>query len=558
MSILKSKFSTWLFISIIVSILFGCAGLKLSFESAYTIQDDARQYIFWMQQFKDSSLFQDDLIADYFKSVTPWGFTTSYKIVSYLGLDIFWFNKVSPLVIGLVTTLYCFLVCLEFLPVPLAGFFSCLLLTQNLWMVDDLSSGTPRAFIYCLLLGFIYYFLKQNILASVLFILLQGLFYPQTVLLSAVILVVNLIRTRNRHKIYFWCLFTASIVLSFYAFQTSDFGNVITVGEARLLSEFREGGRSAFFTNSWSKFWLTGRRSGFFPIEWQYVLMCSYGIFIFWIKSFPKTFPLGQKIDRKILILGDMLLASIIMFSLAHLFLFRFHLPGRYSQHTIRIVIALLDGIVLSVAFDFIGRKINYYLKKYQNIFKVVALIILCALLLYPTYAVQSYPHRLNYVTGKDPQLYKFLQQQPKDSMIASLSEAADFIPSLTARSVLVAKEYAIPYHQGYYGQFRERVKDLIAAQYSVDITTIHNFIDKYNVDFWLLEKDAFKIKYLTNNQWLMQFQSATTEAIKILERNQQPLLQQISDRCTVFKEENLNILSAKCIMQLKIKPRFM
>ena len=66
MSILKSKFSTWLFISIIVSILFGCAGLKLSFESAYTIQDDARQYIFWMQQFKDSSLFQDDLIADYF------------------------------------------------------------------------------------------------------------------------------------------------------------------------------------------------------------------------------------------------------------------------------------------------------------------------------------------------------------------------------------------------------------------------------------------------------------------------------------------------------------
>ena len=552
MSILKSKFSTWLLISIIVSILFSCAGLKLSFESAYTIQDDARQHIFWMQQFRDSSLFPDDLIANYFKSVAPWGFTTLYKIISYLGIDIFWFNKVSPLLIGIVTTIYCFLVCLEFIPAPLAGFFSCLLLNQNLWMVDDLSSGTPRAFIYCLLLGFIYYFLKENIFGSVLFILLQGLFYPQAVLLSAVILVINLIRSKNRTRIYFWCLFTASVVLSFYAFQTSDFGNVITVSEAKLLSEFAEGGRSAFFTDSWSKFWLTGRRSGFFPIEWQYVLMCSYGIFILWIRSFPKTLPLGQKIDRKILIIGDMLLASIVMFALAHLFLFRFHLPGRYSQHTIRIVIALLDGIVLSVAFDFITRKINYYLKKYRNVYKSAILMILCVLLLYPTYAVQSYSHRLGYFTGKHPQLYKFLQQQPKDSMIASLSEAADFIPSFTARSVLVAKEYAIPYHQGYYEQFRKRVEDLITAQYSVDITIIRNFLREYDIDLWLLDKKSFRVEYLKNNQWLMQFQSATTEAIKILERNQQPLLQRISDRCTVFKQENINILSAKCIMQLK------
>ncbi len=542
----NQKLTLWLILSIIVSILFSCNGLKLNFESIYTIQDDARQHIFWMQQFQDRDLFTNDLIANYFKSVSPWGFATLYKIVNYLGIDIFWFNKVSPLIIGIFTTIYCFLVCLEFIPVPLSGFFSSLLLNQNLWMVDDLSSGTPRAFIYFFLLAFIYYFLRHNVLLAVCFILLQGLFYPPSVLLSTVILLINYLRNKKRSNIYFWCLLAATVVISFYWFKTADFGDIITVKQAKLLPEFGDGGRSAFFVNSWSKFWLTGRRSGFFPIEWQYILMCSYGVFILWIRHFPKIFPLAQKIDRKILIIIDILLASAILFVLAHLFLFRLHLPGRYTQHNIRIIIALLDGIVLSIIFDFISRKINSYLKRYCNI---LILIILSFLLLYPTYAVQSYPERLGYVTQDSPELYQFLQQQPKNSVIASLSEEADFIPSFTARSVLVAREYAIPYHQGYYGQFRQRIQDLITAQYSVNSKPVRDFISKYNISLWLLDNNTFKIEYINSNQWLMQFRSATKEAIDTLRTNQQPFLQKERDRCTVFKQQNLYVLSAKCIM---------
>ncbi len=564
--ILKSKFHVWLILSILVAILFGCAGLKFSFESVYTIQDDARQHIFWMQQFRDSELFQNDLIAEYFKSVSPWGFTALYKIINFLGIDIFWFNKISPLLIGIVTTIYCFLVCVELIPVPIAGFFSSLLLNQNLWMLDDLSSGTPRAFIYVLLLAFIYYLLKENTLLAALIIFLQGLFYPQAVLLSVMILLINCIRVRKIKTIHFWCLLTATIVLGFYAFKISDFGNIISVNQAQGLPEFYEGGRSTFFHESWIKFWLTGRRSGLFPIEWQYILMSSYGIFILWLPAFPKTFPLTQKLNSKILILKDILLASIIMFILAHLLLFQLHLPGRYTQHTIRIIIALVDGIVISIVINAISRKINQALKGSYNLCKIAVLALLICLLLYPTYAVQSYPRRLGYFTGNSPQLYQFLEQQPKDSLIASLSQEADFIPSLTGRSVLVAREYAIPYHQGYYRKFRHRVQDLITAQYSLDITTIRNFIQKYNIDLWLLDKNAFEVEYLSSNSWLMQFEKVTNKAINILEKNQQPLLQKsldmtegmlidsmgnqvILDRCTVFNQDNLVLLSAKCLL---------
>ncbi|MDJ0744739.1 MAG: hypothetical protein QNJ32_15445 [Xenococcaceae cyanobacterium MO_167.B27] len=554
MSILKSKFYAWLILSIIVSILFSCAGLKLSFQSIYTIQDDARQHIFWMQQFSERDLFQGDLIGNYFKSVSPWGFTTLYKLVNHLGIDIFWFNKISPLLIGIATTIYCFIVCLEFIPVPLAGFFSSLLLNQNLWMVDDLSSGTPRAFIYPLLLAFIYYLLKQKTFLCVSAILLQGLFYPPAVLLSATILLINFLRKRTAKTIYLYGWLTAIIILSFYAFKTSDFGEIITVSQAKLLPEFSATGRSAFFTDSWSEFWLTARRSGLFPIEWQYSLMCSYGLLVLWLPSLPKIFPLGQKINRKLLILGDVFLASVIMFILAHVFLFRLHLPGRYTQHSIRIIIALLDGIVLSIVFNYAARKINYYFKSYHTLYKTVILILLTCLLLLPTYAVQSYPNRLGYVTGKSPQLYEFLQQQPKDSVIATISEEANFIPSFTGRSVLVAEEYGIPYHQGYYQEFSQRVQHLITAQYSVNLATITDFIRKYNINLWLLDQNAFELEYLKSNQWLMQFQPATNDAIKILQQKQQPILYQkggeLRDRCILFKKQNLILLSAKCITQ--------
>jgi hypothetical protein len=46
----------------------------------------------------------------------------------------------------LLTTGYCFGVCVQLLPVPMTGFIGALLLNQNLWMQDGLISATPKAF----------------------------------------------------------------------------------------------------------------------------------------------------------------------------------------------------------------------------------------------------------------------------------------------------------------------------------------------------------------------------------------------------------------------------
>jgi hypothetical protein len=542
---ISNESSFWLFCSLIAAILFAFSGLKIALQSPDIIQDDARQYLFWMQQFYNNNLFKNDLIADYFQSVTPIGFITLYKVIANLGIDLFFFNKVSTLILGLATTIYCFRVCLAIFPIPFAGFISSLLLNQNLWMVDDLSSGTPRAYIYVLVLAFLDYLLRQNFKLCLLLIVLQGLFYPQAVLITVFVLILRILlnqKDNRSSKLEFWCLFLGVIILVIYNFQISSFAPVITADRAKLLPEFLPGGRSAFFGDRW-QFWLTNRRSGFFPIEWQYSLMCAYGVSLWWLSKFPNHFPLVLKIKPKIGILLELFLASVCLFFLAHLFLFKLHLPGRYTHHTLRIIIALIDGITITVLIKKLINKVGKNRRHQSIIF-----IILLSALLYPTYAVQSYPERLGYVTGESQQLYQFLRQQPENTLIATLSKEADFIPSLAARSVLVAEEYAIPYHQGYYQQMGQRIKDLIAAQYSSKTQAIANFIEKYNISLWLLDRHAFTKEYLQSNRWLKQYQPETNRAINLLQSQQKTVLELQSDRCAIFQNKTHLLLDTKCL----------
>jgi len=90
----------------------------------------------------------------------------------------------------------------------------------------------------------------------------------------------------------------------------------------------------------------------------------------------------------------------------------------------------------------------------------------------------------------------------------------------------------------------------LIDAQYSENLETIKTFINKYGVDFWLLERDSFSPDYIRRNSWLNPFQPATEEALQKLEQGSVPVLTNLKEQCTVFENEKLLLLEAKCILQ--------
>ena len=243
--------------SLMITLIYGLLGLQQAFRGEYVVQDDARQHVFWMQRFLDPELFPQDWIADYFQSIAPAGYSHLYRAAANLGLSPMVFNKLLPTILALVTTGYGFGVCLKLFPIPAAGFTAMLFLNQLFWSKDDLISATPRAFFYPLFLAFLYYLLRRSLWPCLIIIVLQGLFYPQTVLLSSAILCVRLLgwergklRFSSDRQAFLFAIAGVSfsmLMLLPYALTASEFGPITTLAEAKQMPEFASDGRASFF-----------------------------------------------------------------------------------------------------------------------------------------------------------------------------------------------------------------------------------------------------------------------------------------------------------------------
>jgi hypothetical protein len=289
------------------------------------------------------------------------------------------------------------------------------------------------------------------------------------------------------------------------------------------------------------------------------------GFLLPFLGQFKEQFPLMQQVRPKLLL--DVVAASLVWFGLAHLLLFRLQLPSRYTQHSFRVVWAIAAAIVLAALFDGFSRWLNQ--ASQQNRQKALGLTLVAAIGLIsisPTPA-KSYPF-LVYVPGRTPALYEFFQQQPKDIMIASLTQEVNNLPTFAKRSILTGREYALPYHKGYYKELRQRTVDLIAAQYG-DLAKLQAFIQQYGVDFWVVEQESFKPYYVADDFWLRQYEPFASQAMAQLQGSSKPALARLRNRCSVLKSDRLvvphvkiepreagqiEVLSAPCILKAKLR----
>lgn len=565
----------WFSLSMIFTATYAILGLREAFASEYVVQDDVRQHVFWMLRFVDPNLFPNDLIADYFQSVAPAGYSNFYRAFTLLGINPLVLNKFLPLVLGLFTSAYCFAFCMQIIPLPVTAFTATLILDQNTWMKDDLISATPRAFLYPLFMAFLYYLCRKSLLPCLVAIVLTGLFYPQYVFIASGILVVRLwdwknkkFRLSQQKSDYIFCAFglgVAFLVMLPYALKTSEYGPTISVTQAKQLPEFLPRGRSSFFREDLLEYFWKGR-SGMFPSSLFTPVTYCFGLLLPVLISLRHKFALLYKITEEIVILPQMLLVAVGMFFAAHIFLFRLHLPSRYTGYNFRLVLAISTAIALTAILEAIisnNYRPNESNNNNNNIKRISALLFaaflsLAAVFYYPLF-VQNFP-RTSYQTGRIPALYEFFQQQPKDTLIASIAEEVSFIPTFSQRSILVGREYAIPYHFGYYSKFRQRVIDLTQAQYSENLGDVKTFIQKYGIDFWLLESAAFEPEYLRRrNPLLRQYHRSNLNQDKLvkltkgifqgLQQGSVPALSKTVPNCSVLKAQEFVVLDAKCIV---------
>jgi hypothetical protein len=534
----------WFILTIGFALFYSALALQKAFRAEYVVQDDAREYVFWMQRFIDPSLLPNDLIAEYFKSITPPGYAAIYQLLAMFGVEPLWLSKVLPVGLGLIATIYSFAICLRLFPFPFTAFVSSLILNQSLWFRDDLSSATPRAFVTPLFLAFLYYLVRNQRLGILVTLILQALIYPPLVFITIALLSLKLWHW-NAGKLHFQpnrlifigtCIVLSAIALIPYALSSAEFAPVITRSQALTMPELHPGGRHPFFhPNPWH-FWLIGEHSGIIPplmppLIWFGVLLPIL---------MRSRFPLTQRISDRISILPKIIWVSLGLFAAAHLLLLRLFFPTRYTTHSFRIVFAIAAGIVLTILLDTVLRSAQRTVTKLGVIF--VASILL---LLYPQLS-SGFPNT-NFRVSNNAVLYQFLQAQPKDTLVATLSDEANNIATFAQRSVLFSKEHSLPFHLGYYNQIRQRIIDVMQAQYSSDLTLAKSAIDQYQINFWLVERSTFAPEFLQNATWLQSFQPAYTTALNNLQQGKTPALSKLS-RCSVLNTDRYQLLDAACI----------
>ena len=557
----KNQERSWgicLWVSLVAALFYGLIDLQTAFSGDWVVQDDARQHVFWLLRYVDPELFPNDAISDYFQSVAPWGYTSLYKLGIAWGFDPFVLSKLMPIPLRIITAYYFFAWCRTIFPVPLGCLISTLLLNQSLWLKDDLVSATPRAFLYPLFIAFLYYFSRQALIPCLLAIVGLSLFYPQMVFLAWGMLLLKLISWRggklqiNRRQpernFALVGLLVGFLVLLPYALKTSDYAPVITRTEALTMPEFHYNGRSNFFKGTiWE--YLIGRGNAVLISTGVFKpVILLVGLFLPWLRKKSTKYSLAQKITPQFASVSQLLLVSLGMYLLAHAVLFKLHLPSRYTVHSLRIAINLCAGLTLTIWLDRLWHNWQNKYSPTKAKLLLATTITAIALISYINFLDPGSP--TGYKFGQHPQLYKYLQQQPKDIVVASLIREADNLPSFAQRSVLVSREYAIPYQLGYYRPFSDRVRALISAQYSPDPAEVSQVIKQYKLTYWLLEDRSFDLEYFQKNRWLKQFQAEYQQALETLSSQQTPLILTKQANCTVVQSQNLTLLDTACLIK--------
>ncbi|MEM9117826.1 MAG: hypothetical protein AAGD09_08080 [Cyanobacteria bacterium P01_F01_bin.56] len=560
----------WLGVSLLFAVYYGWLTLQQAFAGTYVVQDDARQHVFWMQRFIDPDLFPNDLIADYFQGVAPLGYAGLYRLAATVGLPPLLFSKILPPILGLLTAWLVYEISWTLLPVPLASFIASVSFSQSVWYSSEHGSATPRAFLYPLMLAFIYFLMRQKPWLYLGSLILLALFYPQIALVCLGVLAIRLLDWKNRRLsftsnrviyIQFTLGFCAVAGILLYAQGQADFGPVISRAEAITMREFQPGGRNAFFFDG-LYFWLHDRggflhRRGFTPA------MIIAGAVLPLLLWMPIRSRWRSQINSQVWVLFQLLLASLGLFILAHLVLFELHLPSRYSSHSLRAILGVACGVSWVIILDDLSTLIsairqhqhgqsaaqqpNYRSFLKQAVFVSLSSLLIVFIVIYPSTFFERFPRVGYYDFSDSARLYEYFAAQPKATLVASLSGQAGNIPMFSGRAVLVSGEHALAYHTGYYDEFRDRTEALLEAQYTTEPTLVAQFISTYGVDAWLIDNGAFQAPYVTENRWLRQYESAVDNVVQQLAMGP-PVLQQAVPLCTATSTEAWTVLDANCV----------
>ena len=485
--------------------------------SHFIYDGDASQHVYWTAKYQDPELFPDDLLTRFIVSTgfDPVGYRLVYRGGATL-MDPLPFSQLLTLLLLLLSLWLLDKLCRELMIDPRGRIFCGTLFL--LFSLYDASGGFPRTFAFPLLLAFLVLYQKGRFRAASGCALLPAFFYPPVILNLLALAGWDLTARwpRQWRKRRYWvdaaCLALVVVVAGGFLFSVygggdESFGVKVGYEQAREMAEFHPGGRTVFF------------RDGLL----EYLLVAPSGIGVYRLIGFAAILGIlgwirGFRSMKFPPVAVHLLWTSLVLFTAAHLVLFRLHHPSRYTLYTLPLALILLVGANAGPAFQKIGDFFrNLPARPPRPLARLtLAVFVIVGAVIY-THAQGQYFSRLDMATAEPPEVeaVAFLETLPKDALVAGHPEVMNLVPVLARRKVLASHELSLPYYPGYYDRVRQRILDFFRAYYAHSMEEVDAFARRYGVDALVVRKSHFSPEFLRGRIYYEPFGTFVKKRVK-------------------------------------------
>jgi hypothetical protein len=544
----------WLGLTLILGLIASCAFLVVIYKHPGSMQDDARQFLSWMGRWDDPSLLRNDLMADYWASVTPWGYKALFRVAWALGLEPLTFIKMLPALLFPLIAYFSFRFLRATGAEPLIACLVTGLILHLFVRSDGVISGTPRAFWPVLLLALLDGLARRRILQTAAAQLLMAGFYPQMALVSATVIGMTLLNPSHgirldlsRRRVLLVLLSALATIVGSVPFllAAKEYGPTVTMAEALTIPTFGAGGRGHLVSADGSFNFVCGERLGFFRGNCARLdpemLFTIFGGLIGSIVLFARACRAGETVRIRSELPLYLLIGSVVWFTLALLLLFRLHLPNRYSAAvgmlaTLTIVPLLLEWLRKRRLVEWLMER------KYGYVFASIGMV---GVLVY--LAEGAADIRQNFKKPSNPSLIAAIRDLPKDAVVGGFVTDLDFSPVLTGRSTLFSGELAVAYQLGYFNRIIERMQSMRDVVLTNDPAVLAKGLAKLGSDFILIAQetlDTGRIPERFRGFFGGELAPMEEAAMKSLPT----LVGRLADGCRVGIYEGVSMLDAACL----------
>jgi hypothetical protein len=331
------------------------------------------------------------------------------------------------------------------------------------------------------------------------------------------------------------------------------YGPVATGELARQMPEFGPAGRLEFFESDPYRFWIANPASGLdlrkrdallgrVPVQFELAALAASLPLLLLAR---RRLPIVAALNPRSIILVQLLLASIAMFLLAHLLVFRLYLPNRYIKWSVQLVVACAAGLGLGMTALLLAERFRAHWRAGTAI--ALALMLATGLACYPT------AYHTFYVDNRFPRISAYLIGQPKDTLVAGLPGAVSSIPPFSGRPVLHSMEHALPFHLGYHALMTERLEATIRAFYAESPDEVLEFADEYGVDIFLVDVHVYDATY-AEEFWPSRMgpsEGYLPLVRELFEEGKRYALRDAAVRCPRFVENKVAVVPRRCVERL-------